>query len=309
MHGERMNGPLTTTCDVDVIIPVYNGAKYIVEALSSVVHQTRRPKRIIVVDDGSTDNTESVVRSYRSPVPVCYVKKSNGGPSSARNAGIAESDSLYIAFLDADDVWEPDKLQKQIAVFEYSLLPCLGVVYCNSGFMTAEGVPLQSVSVSYNGFRGWVFDKLIHSNITTSGSEAVVKRNCFEEAGLFDESLRFSEDWDMWLRIAAVFEFDRVDEKLVRIRIHDSNASKNLHDMIEGRILVLSKLLKVNSANRALLQELRYHVLRLIVHKRFRNFYPEIVHLLTPEVRKQVFSDLWGLTRAAWKGVKKLSEK
>jgi len=209
----------------DLVIPVYNGAAYLERALRSVAAQDELPASIIVIDDGSTDASAEIVKNFASPVPLRYHYKENGGLSSARNAGIALCTSNFIAFLDADDEWLPHKLSRQMALFRSSERENLGAVYCRYQLIDEQGKACDETPVEPDpANRGYIFERLLDANrITGSGSGIVVKRECFQRAGSFDERLRACEDWDMWLRIAELYEFDFVPEILVRIRRHGDN--------------------------------------------------------------------------------------
>ncbi|OGL77205.1 hypothetical protein A3E97_05410 [Candidatus Uhrbacteria bacterium RIFCSPHIGHO2_12_FULL_47_12] len=216
---------------IDVVIPVFNGAAFIEEALISVVQQTFLPHQIFVINDGSTDNTSEIVEKFAktSTVPIIQIQKKNGGPSSARNAGIRMSTSQYIAFLDADDVWQADKLSSQISIFEASSDETLGIVYGRYSLMNEQGVEIHETF--YNPkvcLKGLIFSSLLGSNkICGSGSAVLIKRTCFDCVGYFDETLRAAEDWDMWLRLAERYMFDYVDHVVVRIRRHGASMQKN----------------------------------------------------------------------------------
>jgi glycosyltransferase involved in cell wall biosynthesis len=228
---------------VDVIIPVYNGERYIAEALASVVAQTVLPSHIIVVNDGSTDKTGEIVEKFSSKVPIIHLKKKNGGLSSARNAGINRSKAKYLAFLDADDRWEPTKLEKQWAVFQKTKLPRLGVVYCDYYIIDDASEKLDAGRFQLiPTCKGDIYPALLNTNVVaSSGSGVLVKRDCFVKAGTFDESLTSSEDWDMWLRIAESFQFDYVYEELVAIRRHAHNMQNNTKGMMLSDIRVLNR--------------------------------------------------------------------
>lgn len=231
---------------VDVIIPVYNGQDFILEAIQSVEQQTHVPQAIIVVDDGSTDRTGEIVQGHVGRVPITYIKKPNGGLSSARNAGIRAISSQYVGFLDADDAWESSKLAKQLDVFARAPRPNLGVVYCGYTLIDAAGNPARGffhVAIDKN-IRGWVFEHILPVNkVVSSASGALVTRECFTQAGGFDEHLAAAEDWDMWLRIAQTHEFDFVDEPLVKIRRHGSNMQNDAPRMFKNRMVFYDKWL------------------------------------------------------------------
>jgi glycosyltransferase involved in cell wall biosynthesis len=297
---------------VDVVIPVYNGERFITDALASVVSQTHAPQKIIVVNDGSTDGTGRVVDSFPSTIPIQHVKKANGGLSSARNAGILNSDSHYVAFLDADDLWEPSKIEQQIALFSRSPYRDLGAVYCGTRKVDACGTLMGRPDARSfeTGIRGQILDHLIHSNcITGSASSVMIRRDCFATIGLFDESLPTCEDWDLWLRLALHFQFDFVDEPLVRIREHGANMSTNTDRMIVGRILVLSKLVRSGVKTSAVLQELRYQIVRLAVCRKLKLTKTELEEYLSHEVVVSLITNPLGMISALLAGLAKLSRK
>jgi len=210
---------------VSVIIPAYNSAKHLPEALDSVFKQTYRDFELVVVDDGSTDDTRKVLDEYKNR--ITYLYQENGGPSKARNAGIRAAKGPYLAFLDADDLWLPNKLGHQIKLIESDSR--LGLVFSDAEFFGGEA-PLVG---SYWKQRGCydemvseprmipnAFSKLMKINFILP-STALVKRDCFEKAGLFDESLRYVEDKDMWLRISVHYPtMGCVPYPLVKRRVH-----------------------------------------------------------------------------------------
>lgn len=229
---------------IDVVIPVYNGERYIIDAIASVDRQTYRPERIIVVDDGSTDNTEGLVSAYRGSTPIDYIKKPNGGLSSARNAGIQRCTADLVALLDADDEWIEDKLEKQVEVFLRSEFDNLAIVYCKYLIIDENGELSTEHHVTELDptLRGQIFEKLLGGNLVTSSASGVlVRRDCFNQAGLFDETLKAAEDWDMWLRIAQSYEFDYVGQILVKIRRHSQNMQKDYTHMFRNELLFFQK--------------------------------------------------------------------
>ncbi len=233
--------------NIDVVIPVYNGQDFIIRALDSIANQTLPPHKIIVVNDGSTDSTSELVSGYatNSKVPIELINKKNGGLSSARNAGINASNSDFIAFLDADDEWYPHKLEKQIEVFENTTYKNLGLVYCDYDVIDSNSKILfknYKAPLDPKNMRGNVFPKLLERNqIASSGSGVLIKRYVFNKVGLFDENLKFGEDWDMWLRIAKNYEVDFAPGILVHIRKHPSNMTANPTSIFEREIVFYKK--------------------------------------------------------------------
>lgn len=242
MHSAK--GGATAPPTIDVVIPVYNCERFIVQALESVMCQDYLPVRIIVVDDGSTDRTAALVREVRGAVPILYHYQENRGLSAARNAGIRLCTSDYVAFLDADDEWAPEKLSSQLKIFIAGGWDNLGVVYCRYIHIDEAG----DITNSYHVVepepenRGYIFERLLKANmITGSGSGVLVKRSCFERISLFDEELKACEDWDMWLRLSREFQFDYVDRVLVRIRRHPNNMQKDHNHIYRYLFLFYNK--------------------------------------------------------------------
>lgn len=223
-----MNNPL-----VSVIIPSYNYARYIGEAIDSVLSQTYRFVEVVVVDNSSTDNTLEVLQGYGDSIR--WIQQPNQGVSGSRNRGIAESRGELIAFLDADDVWLPEKLARQVELFGD---PRVGMVYCGLQYIDARGEPLEQ---SVEGLRGRVLKKLAllePPGIPACGSSAVVRREALEKVGGFDRELSISADWDMWRRIGSHFEIEFLPEPLVLYRQHDSAMHLKIdvfeHDMLHA---------------------------------------------------------------------------
>lgn len=243
---DRKNGN-----QIDVVIPVYNGEKFVLEALESAVNQTLSPSRIIVVDDGSTDNTNKIASKYAETckIQIKIIKKQNGGLSSARNTGIKECTSEFIAFLDADDIWVKNKLEEQIKIYQTSESTNLALVYCDYAVIDINGLTqYKNYKAPLDGkrMRGMVFKKLLERNqITGSGSGVLIRRQVFEDVGLFDENLRFAEDWDMWLRIADKYEVDFSTEILVHIRKHEQNMTYDPSKTLENELYFYNKWISV----------------------------------------------------------------
>jgi glycosyltransferase involved in cell wall biosynthesis len=213
--------------EIDVVIPVYNGARFLAAAIESALTQSLPPRRVIVVDDGSTDDSAQIARAMAGgPVELCLLQKANGGLSSARNAGLAACRSEFVALLDADDVWLPHKLARQVARFRDSELANLGVVYCDYDDIDERGQALLDFPSTRltRGLRGDIRRRLYRGNLVAgSGSAVLLKRRCLERSGGFDEQLPSSEDWELWLRLARHYAFDYVDEVLVHLRRHGAS--------------------------------------------------------------------------------------
>lgn len=247
---------------VDVVIPAYNASRFVVAALESVVAQAPHVARIIVVDDGSQDDTVAVVQAFAGAYPPGFISclsQANGGPSAARNTGLAQARAEFVALLDADDIWLPGKLAAQLERFDHPAFADLGVVYCDFGLMDVAGRRFPNPGFRLDRrIRGAIEKPLLRANLIAGSASAVlIRRACLDDVGLFDSSLVCSEDWDLWLRLAARYTFDYAPDELVLIRQHPSNAQKNERRMLGGEMLFLNKLHRCGKAR-------WYHYARLM---------------------------------------------
>jgi glycosyltransferase involved in cell wall biosynthesis len=232
------------SCDnlplISVIITCYNIRGYVTDAFRSVCAQSHHCLEIIIVDDGSTDDTRSLVAEFLQDERVKYLFKENGGPSSARNFGIAQAQGEYLAFLDGDDLWEPEKLAHQVAVLQKN--PGVGMVFCDFSTFDAQGTLAARKNASlYRDLQPVHYDYLVSRSNFIYPSTVMVRRIVFLSCGAFDEALRGPEDYDMWLRIVREFVVIGMHEALVRIRQHPSNLSKNIKAMIANETAAIEK--------------------------------------------------------------------
>ena len=237
MRDLRVNSPIDSSeptaissrigGDIDVVIPVHNGARYIRECIESVFSQTLQPRRIIVVDDGSTDETVAIVSAIQRlhPTLILYKMERNAGVSAARNAGIGLSGAPLLAFIDADDVWLPNKLALQREVLENSRRP-VGLVHSSFFLIDEAGNVLAHERGHQTLLRGDAFSRLLRERKILSGSASAVliRRDFLDRTGLFDDQLYYGEDWDLWLRLAAIAEVDHTPEAVVGIRVRTTAA-------------------------------------------------------------------------------------
>jgi glycosyltransferase involved in cell wall biosynthesis len=224
---------------VSVVIPTYNSARFLREAIQSVLNQTYSDFEVVIIDDGSTDDTESVVRSFGER--VSYVKQPNRGVSAARNQGIRDAKAEYVAFLDSDDIWLPNKLAEQIPLLEQD--PELGLVYSDWAVVPEHGEAEPSFLKKVPGSSGHVFEALLQWGfILTSGT--VVRRACLDEVGYFDETLSIAQDYDLWLRISYRWKVALVSKSLLIKRNWDGNLSSNFLKTATERIALFKKVLK-----------------------------------------------------------------
>jgi len=244
---------------VSVIIPTYNSAKYISETLDSVLAQTYRDYEIIVVDDGSTDNTYEIIKQYHvnniqdiqliemtnpskraqqaQRAELIYIYKQNGGPASARNVGIKNAKGEYIAFLDSDDLWLPEKLEKQVRYFEEH--PDVGLVFSDCIRFDEKGLQERRNQkkrfISDDMFVNIWWDNMI-ATLTV-----MLRKHCFDKVGIFDESkeVEGSEDWEMWLRIAKEYRLGYLSEPLAKYRVRSGGHCRSNIDRAYKAIKVV----------------------------------------------------------------------
>ena len=206
---------------VSVVIATYNSGAYLREAIDSVLGQTISDLELLVVDDGSTDDTRSLVASIADP-RLTYIWQPNGGQTVAKNHGVRRSSGDFIGFCDGDDYWYPNKLELQLPKFEQSART--GVVYSPADTIDEHGKSLGGEIAEK--FSGQVTHELFLRNFVPFGT-ALVRRRCMEEVGGFDESLAMGIDWDLWLRISARYHFDYVPQSTYAYRIWSGQMSRN----------------------------------------------------------------------------------
>ena len=231
---------------VSVIIPTYNRAFYLEEAIHSVMSQTYDNYEIIVVDDGSTDDTRKRVGNYGDMVRCIY--QDNKGPSTARNNGIKNAKGDLIAFLDSDDTWHPEKLEKQVAVFAGN--PRMGMVATGYDVINTRYEMIQTIILENRELRDAERNKIYKNLFATS--TVMVKKECLETVGLFNEELCFAEDWDMWLRILKHYRFGYIPVPLMRYREHPAKITST---SIQSNVIDWKNVIDLHSYNGALFHD------------------------------------------------------
>ena len=221
---------------VSVIIPAYNAMTYLPESVESVRRQTFTDFEVLLIDDGSSDEIVQWATQITDP-RVKLISQKNQGVSEARNTGIAHAQGEYVAFLDADDLWEPTKLEKQVRCLEDN--PAVGLVDTWVILATEQGFPTDKVWISKA--EGDVWKQIVEESLLTCGSTPMIRSCCFKTVGLFDRNLQIAEDWDMWIRIASRYSFAVVKEPLVRYRQHPNNTSKKCEVMLKNFRIVIEK--------------------------------------------------------------------
>jgi len=221
--------------EVSVIIPTYNCARYLGAAVDSVLAQSFSDIEVLVVDDGSKDNTPELMERYGSPVR--YIRQPNGGVSVARNRGLAESQGNYVAFLDADDTWFPQKLQRQLGALTEQ--PACSI--CHTAFVIVND-DLVPMGVRHGQRAGATLDSLLRrGNVVGSICTVLAERRLFNLVGGFDSQLSQCADWDMWVRLAAHAKFLYLDVPLVTYRQHSAAMSSSIPLLERDSLRVLEK--------------------------------------------------------------------
>lgn len=225
---------------ISVIIPAYNAEKTIKETIESVLNQTFSEFELIVINDGSEDSTLDIVSSI-SDTRIKVFSYSNSGPQKSRNRGIAIAIGEYLAFLDSDDLWTPDKLESQLKVLQENTEAA--VAYSWSNWIDTKGKVWRRGT--YMSETGNIYEKLLLIDFIGSGSNPLVRAQAIVEVGEFDESLVGGQDWDMWLRLAALYPFVVVPHPQVLYRKdpHSNSWSNNVERQEIGFKRVIEKAL------------------------------------------------------------------
>ena len=226
---------------VSVIIPTYNYGHFVTQTIDSVLQQTYRDFEIIVVDDGSTDDTAERLQSYIDRKQINYVYQKNLGLPGARNTGVRASQGSLIAFVDSDDLWAPKKLELQVPKFDQA--PDVGVVFGNTRKFYDQMISRTTAFGDIPPARGRVLCELIQRTFVPMPT-VVIRRECFETVGWFDEPLQSpGEDIDLWLRLSLKYSFDYVDDVVAFYRIHATSISANVVKIAERRLQVLTRFI------------------------------------------------------------------
>jgi len=221
---------------ISVVIPTHNRYEFLKRALASVLSQTYQPSEIIVIDDGSTDNTSHIKQDFPS---IKYFYQKNGGVSSARNLGIKKASYEWIAFLDSDDEWHPTKLKEQVLFHKQNQ----DILMSYTDERWVRDAKEVKIPKKFKKYSGEVFDKCL-SYCIIAPSASIIHKDLFSKVGLFDESLEVCEDYDLWLRIALEHQIGLVDKKLItKYAGHNDQLSFKHWGMDRFRVISLEKLL------------------------------------------------------------------
>ncbi len=220
-----------------IIMPVYNGEKYLKEAIDSVLEQDYESFELIVVDDGSKDNSKELIKEYCDK--VIYIYKNNGGTPSAYNLGISAATGRYIAFIEQDDIWMPKKLSQQIEFLDKHT--SFGMVY-SPVYLLREEITSKQSDINHQDMEGeYGFKEFFIKNRILNCSSVLLKREAIQKAGMFRTDLKLAFDYDLWLRVSAHFKIRNLGVPMVKYRIHEDNLSKDDDELAaaEGQLYSL----------------------------------------------------------------------
>jgi glycosyltransferase involved in cell wall biosynthesis len=236
---------------VSIVMATYNYGRFLGDALDSVFAQSLPDFELIVVDDGSTDDTPTVAGRFLADPRFRYVRAAHLGHAVAKNTAIRLARAPLIAFLDADDIWLPNKLQMQVTKFAAD--PGVGLIYARRVLMNEAGNDLPTPERTLR--RGRILPDIFRDNFICFSS-AMVRREALETAGLFDESLPLAVDYDIWLRVLTDWRADFIDEPLVRYRTGHANLSRRVEERLHIAIGIMRRFLNERGGRRRLSRSL-----------------------------------------------------
>jgi glycosyltransferase involved in cell wall biosynthesis len=215
---------------ISVVIPAYNAELFLPRCLKSIFAQTLQPHELIVVDDGSSDNTVALAKELGARV----ISRPNGGPSAARNVGIRNASSDWIAFLDADDMWAPEKLERQAQLVR----PETALVYTGIRIFDDNGIRDERSAIDAISAR-----KMLRYCNPIPQSSVIVRREMIVRSGGYREDVRFCEDWEMWVQLQRLGQFEAVADPLTDYYVYPSGLSANPQKMLEGLDQIIDRTL------------------------------------------------------------------
>ncbi len=226
---------------VDVIIPAFNAAHYLPAAIESVLSQTFDDWQILLVDDGSTDNTAEVVAPFlkRLGSKIKYIKQNNRGLPAARNTAIKASTAEFLALLDADDVWLPCRLSESLKAFADR--PQAGLAYGLVTYIDLRGRPGRTFEGNRRYAEGHIAPQIYMRKVDLPCPTITFRRKCVDEVGLFDETMRATEDRDLWLRIALRYEVALVPKVIAHYRVSPASMSADPNRMLKAQLQFIKK--------------------------------------------------------------------
>mgnify|MGYP000944212289 FL=1 len=249
-----------------VVLPAYNAAATVATSVQSLLSRSYIDWELIVVNDGSTDATSDVVASYLSDGRVVLIEQENGGVSRARNAGIRVSRGEFVAFLDADDLWETSKLAEQVACFHVAP-ESLGIVHTRYvSFIKDPSCFRRKDDESCFGYLPPAERILVYDFIATSA--VMVRASILEEVGLFDENLFGTEDWDLWIRILSRYDQHKLDKVLLRYRESATGLSADTlkHQTEEWKVIEKQLLSRASIPAHLKAKAIFYHKMKELIY-------------------------------------------
>ena len=232
---------------ISIVIPTFNHAKFISKALESVINQTYKNWEAIIIDNNSTDDTDKVINQYNDQ-RIKYLKINNNGIiAKSRNLGIREAKGEWIAFLDSDDEWIPEKLERQLSILRSDK----EAVFCHTNEIWIRNGTRVNQMKKHEKYGGYIFEKCLDM-CRISPSSSIIKKEVFDHIGYFDESLIVCEDYDLWLRIAAHYKVLFLDQPLIKkYGGHVDQLSRVEGGIEKYRIQSLEKILSSKSLNKS----------------------------------------------------------
>ncbi len=257
---------------IAVIIPAYNASAYVEDAIKSILEQSRSADEIVLVDDGSTDDTAAIAARVSAKVSV--MRQKNAGPASARQRGAEATTAEFLLFLDADDILHASALEKLSAALLRH--PLAAIAYCPADMwspMMNQGHTDIDTLPGHSGDNLW--ETLLYGNFIRTPGCALIRRLALNEVGGWDASknLRANEDWDLWLRLAEEHSFTMVSEPLLKYRMHSASLSKNRLEMIKSLFVIFSKQRfrsKQNSNRRLVVDAGEWHNCKYVIQEILR---------------------------------------
>lgn len=226
---------------VSVIIPTYNCAKYLRDTVESVLSQSFQDFEIIIVDDGSTDNTKETISKLGNDQRIIYISQENKGQACARNTGLKMAKGDYIALLDADDKWLPNRLEEAVAALDNH--PDVGLVHAHSLRITEDNKPIETIKRDPRFLSGSLFETIFLRQTHISCPTATFRRECLDTVGLMDENRTClgNEDREYWLRVSQRYPVLFIDKVLAHYRVRENSVSKDTSKMFKARLYVVDK--------------------------------------------------------------------
>jgi glycosyltransferase involved in cell wall biosynthesis len=221
---------------ISIITPTYNAEKTIAQTIQSVLEQTYTDFELLIINDGSTDRTLDIISTFEDP-RIQVFSYPNAGHSISRNRGLEKASGDYISFLDADDIWVPQKLEAQLKALQMNTSAAF--VYSWSNFIAENGDFLRKGH--YFRAEGNVYLKLLVRNFIENGSNPLIRKQVFTTVGVFNPTLKAAPDWDMWLRIAKEYEFICVPEAQILYRESAQSVSSNLERMEASGLQIIAE--------------------------------------------------------------------